>query len=269
MRRQIRFHRSFLLAALVVLLSSGPARAGLIGDEITIQRLAGGHLGPPSIQEIANILVVDGGEPEVQYVFRHQIEAKSILMDTDIPGLGGTGFDSANDIWTYLDLDSVGITGVPDDIVGVTFTTNIVGLDELRISFDAHSVSVDLTGLSAVGPDPGPFSFVLLELEVYHEPFCGDGAIDLGEVCDDGNLLDGDGCSAVCKLEGPQPEICDDGIDNDEDGRTDCADQKDCGKDPACSASGGEICNDGIDNDGDGKVDCADKKDCRKDPACS
>ena len=25
---------------------------------------------------------------------------------------------------------------------------------------------------------------------------------------------------------------------------------------------------DGLDNDGDGKVDCADKKDCGKDPAC-
>ena len=29
-----------------------------------------------------------------------------------------------------------------------------------------------------------------------------------------------------------------------------------------------EICDDGIDNDGDGKIDCADKADCRKDPAC-
>lgn len=29
-----------------------------------------------------------------------------------------------------------------------------------------------------------------------------------------------------------------------------------------------EICDDGIDNDGDGKIDCADKKDCNRDPAC-
>jgi hypothetical protein len=29
-----------------------------------------------------------------------------------------------------------------------------------------------------------------------------------------------------------------------------------------------EICDDGIDNDGDGKIDCSDKKDCRKDPVC-
>ena len=33
---------------------------------------------------------------------------------------------------------------------------------------------------------------------------------------------------------GPTPEICDDAIDNDADGKIDCADKKDCGKDPAC-----------------------------------
>jgi len=29
-----------------------------------------------------------------------------------------------------------------------------------------------------------------------------------------------------------------------------------------------EICNDGVDNDGDGKIDCADKKDCNRDSFC-
>jgi cysteine-rich repeat protein len=29
---------------------------------------------------------------------------------------------------------------------------------------------------------------------------CGDGIVDLGEDCDDGNELDGDGCTAVCEL---------------------------------------------------------------------
>ncbi len=32
-------------------------------------------------------------------------------------------------------------------------------------------------------------------------PFCGDGLLDLGEVCDDGNMDDGDGCSSVCEVE--------------------------------------------------------------------
>jgi hypothetical protein len=62
--------------------------------------------------------------------------------------------------------------------------------------------------------------------------------------------------------------------DADGYGKTDCADRKDCGKDPVCTGGGGdpggdaEVCNDGIDNDGDGKTDCSDKRDCRTDPAC-
>ena len=32
--------------------------------------------------------------------------------------------------------------------------------------------------------------------------FCGDGFLDVGETCDDGNNLAGDGCSAVCTGEG-------------------------------------------------------------------
>lgn len=30
---------------------------------------------------------------------------------------------------------------------------------------------------------------------------CGNGVVDLGERCDDGNNLDGDGCSEICAIE--------------------------------------------------------------------
>lgn len=36
------------------------------------------------------------------------------------------------------------------------------------------------------------------------KPYCGDGKIDLGEVCDDGNNIPGDGCDPTCKPE-PKP----------------------------------------------------------------
>ena len=38
-------------------------------------------------------------------------------------------------------------------------------------------------------------------------PTCGDGGVDTGEECDDGNLVDGDTCSSLCTL-----PICGDGI---------------------------------------------------------
>ena len=33
------------------------------------------------------------------------------------------------------------------------------------------------------------------------QPVCGDGHIDAGEQCDDGNMMSGDGCSAMCTTE--------------------------------------------------------------------
>ncbi|MDH3654275.1 MAG: C25 family cysteine peptidase [Myxococcales bacterium] len=41
-------------------------------------------------------------------------------------------------------------------------------------------------------------------------PFCGSSARGAGEECDDGNTVDGDGCSATCTLEAPAP--CGDGL---------------------------------------------------------
>ncbi len=65
-------------------------------------------------------------------------------------------------------------------------------------------------------------------------PVCGNGSVENGEQCDDGNTASGDGCSATCQLESgftcptpgmpctvllycgdgilTPPETCDDGI---------------------------------------------------------
>jgi cysteine-rich repeat protein len=60
---------------------------------------------------------------------------------------------------------------------------------------------------------------------------CGDGVTQGNEACDDGANADGDGCSALCKLEG----ACGDGI-----------------------LDGGEGCDDGNTDGGDGcAADCA------------
>ena len=39
------------------------------------------------------------------------------------------------------------------------------------------------------------------------EPSCGDGHLDVNEECDDGNVVDGDGCSAKCTTEVCNPEL--------------------------------------------------------------
>jgi hypothetical protein len=83
--------------------------------------------------------------------------------------------------------------------------------------------------------------------------------------CDDGNTCTTDVCAAgVCQahpIAGCGVERCNDGIDNDGDGKIDCQDE-DCAKDPACAPAPVEICGDCIDNDGDGLVDYEDPDCC-------
>jgi len=47
------------------------------------------------------------------------------------------------------------------------------------------------------------FSFEVIS----NGPTCGNSIIEPPETCDDGNLIDGDGCSSVCQLETPDPNF--------------------------------------------------------------
>ncbi len=69
-------------------------------------------------------------------------------------------------------------------------------------------------------------------------PRCGDDVVDLeqGETCDDGNVVDGDGCSADCVAEFcgngvvEEGEACDDGNWDSQDGcSADCRSDESCG----------------------------------------
>jgi hypothetical protein len=80
--------------------------------------------------------------------------------------------------------------------------------------------------------------------------------------CDDADACTTDVCTAgACEarpIEGCGVEHCTNGIDDDGDGATDCADS-DCADDAACAV---EICGDCQDNDGDGLVDYEDPDCC-------
>ncbi|MFT3694579.1 MAG: DUF4215 domain-containing protein [Kofleriaceae bacterium] len=101
---------------------------------------------------------------------------------------------------------------------------------------------------------------------------CGNGVVDQGEVCDDGNIKDGDGCSADCK----SMEQCGDGVRNTEagevcdDGNTISGDgcSADCKSLETCGngiTDVNEVCDDGNTHNGT----CGDGKSCDSNADCS
>jgi len=100
-------------------------------------------------------------------------------------------------------------------------------------------------------------------------PACGDGVINAGEECDDGNHTAGDGCGAGCEDEDGQAECgnglleageeCDDGNTTPVDGCSDaCEREFTCG-DGTCESATGETCQncqpDCCPNCGNGSID--------------
>ncbi len=69
----------------------------------------------------------------------------------------------------------------------------------------------------------------------------------------------------IAEYIGVVDESCDNGIDDDGDGKIDCLDS-DCAADAACQTTP-ENCVNGVDDDGDSQIDCQDS-DCSADAAC-
>lgn len=96
------------------------------------------------------------------------------------------------------------------------------------------------------------------------DPYCGDGRVDPGEECDDGNAFDDDWCTNACELPAcgdglVQPhagEACDEGADNSDAGPcTSACELAVCGD--GLVHEGVEACDDGNAKGGDGcEPDC-------------
>jgi len=101
---------------------------------------------------------------------------------------------------------------------------------------------------------------------------CGDGVRQPGEACDDGNLIDNDGCSSDCKsdescgngiLDKGRGEVCDDGNNDPTDKcSADCKSDNTCGN-GIIDVAKGEVCDDGNNRDGDNcSADCKSTEIC-------
>ncbi len=104
------------------------------------------------------------------------------------------------------------------------------------------------------GPDAA------LDPEEPRPPVCGNGVVEVGELCDDGNLVAGDGCTPRC---GPETcgdgvvqggEQCDDGNTNDTDDCLSSCVRASCGD--GFLRAGVEACDDGNPRNTDECVAC-------------
>ena len=128
---------------------------------------------------------------------------------------------------------------------------------ETRMKYDRILLALLLAGGLAACGDDSDGSGETGETDTGVDTGAGDtGETDTGET-DAGEDTGGGGEDTST-----DPEICDDGIDNDEDGDIDC-DDSDCETAEPCLVDP-EICDDGIDNDEDGAIDC-DDSDCALD----
>lgn len=123
----------------------------------------------------------------------------------------------------------------------------------------ASEISLDLgTGASAIVVVTGFASACgdfALDITFAAVPVCGDGAIEGAEECDDGNLIDDDGCSALCIAEFcgdgtlHTGEECDDGNNDADDGCDAICVTEFCGDGTLHT---GEECDDGNNDSDDG-----------------
>jgi len=95
-----------------------------------------------------------------------------------------------------------GFTGTDGGEVSGSWGQSQVNLAGLAFAGDTVQFRFDF----GVDGCNGVIGWYVDDFEVYscsdeEPPICGDGKLDLGEMCDDGNSDDGDGCSSVCQVE--------------------------------------------------------------------
>src|SRR5437867_3646496 len=191
--------------------------AGRNDDSLAVfsRDAATGALTYVQIQADGANLYVAGGYDDALVVFGRNPETGMLAYLQKLEdGVGGVnGLNGADAVAVSPDGTHVLVTGSVDDALAVfqrdaatgTLTyvdrlrDGIAGVDGLH-SAQALAISPDGASVYATGSADNAVA-------VFHVRRCGDGVLDPGEQCDDGNVLDGDCCSSTCQFE-PATTIC-------------------------------------------------------------
>jgi cysteine-rich repeat protein len=200
-----------------VLNADGGHRAGKIGVEASRRMLLSGTLtaaGPTSggmIEvrtdgdlTVTGTLNADGGDMPGGGMSEVSVEGCDVTVET-----GATLSARGNQ-------GRIGVTGRElISIAGTLRADQATGDNELRFR-DPMLPPLIFASANIVPPHR-----VVLDTMLPRCPVCGDGRVDPPEECDDGNLIDGDGCSSTCQIE--PAGLC----DVNGDGRVDATDLDD------------------------------------------
>ncbi len=77
------------------------------------------------------------------------------------------------------------------------------------MGFGLNQLEIQLTDCNGGSPPPAQYCPIDESCPFF---ICGDGSVDGDELCDDGNIVDGDGCNFACLIEGNAPGECGDGV---------------------------------------------------------
>jgi cysteine-rich repeat protein len=168
------------------------------------------------------------------------------FQTSDLGGL--TSCNNIDTILTLFDVDGISFLDTDDDGAGI-------GTCSL-ISFVVPVSGTYFIEVSSFGVSDVP-AYLLFVTEII--VVCGDGILQPGEQCDDGNTVDGDGCTATCQVELLPESVCNDLDDSDQDGLFDC-------QDPDCQALG--VCTPGNGITGEPCVSASDCAANNNDPFC-
>jgi predicted CXXCH cytochrome family protein len=170
------------------------------------------------------------------------------------------------------------ISGVVTDsggtpLGGATITTDLQGYKTLTSATGNYTLPGVVAGSYKVTAGKSGFLTATVTRTVSaNQTVAANFMLTAPEVCTDGLDNDGDGridcADADCSIDAHcaiVPEVCNNGLDDDGDSFFDCADS-DCTANPVC-APAAEVCTNGLDDDGDGLVDCLDS-DCSTSSAC-
>ncbi len=224
--------QSDLTLAYITLAGEAPTR-DLTGQDLGGLTLTPGVYHFASSAQLTGTLTLDAlGDPAAVFVF--QIGSTlTTASNASVVTLNSAG--DCNVFWQVGSSATLGTT--------TAFRGNVLALASITLDTGATVSGRVLARNAAVTLDDNAVSILACEAPA-HVIVCGDGLVEAPELCDDGNLVAGDGCDASCNAEHlvvcgdgvvEAPELCDDGnlVAGD-------------GCDASCNAEHLVVCGDGV-----------------------